>query len=381
MSKIALDPVTAAKLARDVYLIGEGRQGLRRFMENHSKIVQTKSDQLVTATTGGSLFKQASRFALLFLGKGRYKNQAFILVRGTASIADALSDINVGTLNTGYGTMAHAGFVSAKRELSKPLDDFVASAGSIKCFHVIGHSLGGGVANLLAEQLKSGPGEKRNVKLYTFGAPRVGDQFFSQRLTQKLGAYNIFRVTNTSDPVPMIPVWPYFHAAYGDKSYERYSPYHPYKYHKMKYYVDSMEKSKTWSYLGGLQTMPITVEFIESFLMDEKPIGLTSYTVKLFSIALKFIQQGALQGLSLVIGSASASYFSFMDRLAYMLHGKIRIDETKDSLAFLFIRRLCIVLGIRRTKDVSFSRSFIRFVLQTFFHRAMGVVRMACRGF
>ena len=377
MSKLALEPVLAAELAKNVYLINDGDPGVEAFMDLHADIIKSRKFSASTATTGGSIVKKVSNFALFFVGKGRYKKHVFIVVRGTASIADALSDINVGARNTGYGTMAHAGFVAAKQELTKPLNDFIASAGSIKCFHVIGHSLGGGVANLLAEQLKAGPGEKRNVKLYTFGAPRVGDKLFSQRLTQKLGSHNIFRVTHTSDPVPMVPVWPFFHAAYGDMAYERYSPYHPFKYHLMTHYVDSMQKAKTWSYLGGLQTMPVTIKFIESFLLNDKSMGLTAYSIKLISIALRYIQQGTLTSLSIGLGAASASYFSLMDRLAYMLHKDVQVDKSKSSLSSLLIKKLCIVLGIKQPTETNFSHSFIRFVLQTFYHRAMSVMRMA----
>ena len=377
MTRLALDPVLAAELAQDVYALAEGEVGVRRFLRTHSDIVASGRHYCASTTTSGSFYRTVSNFAIFFVGKGRYKNQAFVVVRGTASIADALSDINVGARNTGYGTMAHAGFVAAKEELTKPLNDFIATAGNIKCFHVIGHSLGGGVANLLAEQLKAGPGEKRNVKLYTFGAPRVGDKLFSQRLTQKLGSHNIFRVTHTSDPVPMVPVWPFFHAAYGDMAYERYSPYHPFKYHLMTHYVDSMQKAKTWSYLGGLQTMPVTIKFIESFLLNDKSMGLTAYSIKLISIALRYIQQGTLTSLSIGLGAASASYFSLMDRLAYMLHKDVQVDKSKSSLSSLLIKKLCIVLGIKQPTETSFSHSFIRFVLQTFYHRAMSVMRMA----
>lgn len=53
-----------------------------------------------------------------------------------------------------------------------------------------------------------------NVKLYTFGAPRVGHEDYSQNLTRQVKQENIFRVFHTTDPVPMIAPYPYVHAPF-----------------------------------------------------------------------------------------------------------------------------------------------------------------------
>jgi triacylglycerol lipase len=76
--------------------------------------------------------------------------------------------------------------------------------------HVVGHSLGGAIANLVAATLA----EMRvaEVQLYTFGAPRTGLNGFSRSLTRAVGAGNVHRVYNISDVVPMVPLYPYLHA-------------------------------------------------------------------------------------------------------------------------------------------------------------------------
>jgi hypothetical protein len=47
----------------------------------------------------------------------------------------------------------------------------------------------------------------------------VGLQPFSQRLTQGVGAANIYRVSHSTDPVTMLPSFPFAHAPYGGKHY------------------------------------------------------------------------------------------------------------------------------------------------------------------
>ncbi len=51
------------------------------------------------------------------------------------------------------------------------------------------------------------------IKLYTFGAPRAGHGSFAGNLTELLQAGNIRRAYNPSDPVPMVPVFLFRHAA------------------------------------------------------------------------------------------------------------------------------------------------------------------------
>ncbi len=71
--------------------------------------------------------------------------------------------------------------------------------------HCVGHSLGGALATLAANWLKSFPEVNAKVHLYTFGAPRVGGKSFSMNATQRLDS--IFRCVNGADPVPKVPVY------------------------------------------------------------------------------------------------------------------------------------------------------------------------------
>lgn len=68
-----------------------------------------------------------------------------------------------------------------------------------------GHSLGGGLTThaatdaVLSGHLKS----SKEVHIYTYGQPRVGDTEFYKLLNGKVSG--IYRVTNEFDPVPHLP--------------------------------------------------------------------------------------------------------------------------------------------------------------------------------
>lgn len=50
------------------------------------------------------------------------------------------------------------------------------------------------------------------VKLYTFGAPRVGLSNFANHTQNAL--QGVYRCVHAGDPVPMVPVWPFVHTTY-----------------------------------------------------------------------------------------------------------------------------------------------------------------------
>lgn len=63
-----------------------------------------------------------------------------------------------------------------------------------------GHSLGGAVATLAAAYLRAAG---YSVDLYTYGSPRVGNDYFANFVTAQTGAE--YRVTHLDDPVPRLP--------------------------------------------------------------------------------------------------------------------------------------------------------------------------------
>ena len=71
---------------------------------------------------------------------------------------------------------------------------------------VTGHSLGGALANLAAADIREKfPEFRKPMKLFTFGAPRVGNQQFARMMNTYYPEGNNFRVVNKRDIVPHIP--------------------------------------------------------------------------------------------------------------------------------------------------------------------------------
>lgn len=176
----------------------KGRSGIRFIPQ---------SLQFLTATTGfGFLAKQQS------LGASEY----VLVTRGTDITPDWLSNLNVGAALGPSSKLVHAGFNDTFNSYRTNLDLLFRQVGPPPAvIHCVGHSLGGALANLNAALLYE---RGYTVCLYTLGAPRVGHYPFAQDLESKLKSC-VYRVANRFDPVAMIPVFPFCHAAVKDDTY------------------------------------------------------------------------------------------------------------------------------------------------------------------
>ncbi|MER3433777.1 MAG: lipase [Leptolyngbya sp. ERB_1_1] len=97
----------------------------------------------------------------------------------------------------------HTGFLRLYNQLS----DQVRSAANrfnpaLPCF-VVGHSLGGALATLATADLAQNSALKNQLRLYSYAAPRVGDQSFAQFFSTI--SPNSYRIINLTDIVPTVP--------------------------------------------------------------------------------------------------------------------------------------------------------------------------------
>ncbi len=125
-----------------------------------------------------------------------------IAIRGTSEVLpDALRDADGFQVPFEEGKGAvHRGFYGAAKKANdfatKYLDKFYAGQKILIC----GHSLGGAIALILSQMLRSKP-EGYNILLHTYGAPRAGDATFVQA-AESLAHH---RMVNHNDPVPSVP--------------------------------------------------------------------------------------------------------------------------------------------------------------------------------
>jgi hypothetical protein len=145
-----------------------------------------------------------------FLYDEQTETQAFIThndkvvlisVRGTQETPDILRDLDARQVPYEEGVgQAHRGFYgafqAAKVFAERYLEAFYTGEQTLI---VCGHSLGGAIALLLAEWLRTN--WSQDIQLYTFGAPRAGDRAF----VQAAEALPHHRLVNHNDPVPAVP--------------------------------------------------------------------------------------------------------------------------------------------------------------------------------
>ncbi|PWW72405.1 alpha/beta-hydrolase [Tuber magnatum] len=117
----------------------------------------------------------------------------------------------------------HSGFYKAFMNAFPPI---LASVNSLRAQYpsyklaVTGHSLGGALATITATEFRR---LGYTTELYTYGAPRVGNDKFSEFVSQSSGNY---RVTHLNDPVPRLPpaalgyyhISPEYWISYGDSN-------------------------------------------------------------------------------------------------------------------------------------------------------------------
>ncbi|MEY4562227.1 MAG: hypothetical protein RLZZ618_1504 [Pseudomonadota bacterium] len=148
-------------------------------------------------------------YVLSFSRSGR--RHVVIATRGTRaehSKADLFTDARAAmTLMPGIGPV-HKGFRNTFDSVKIGLARDNSTVMNADVVHCIGHSLGGAVATLVAAHFA---GSGKDVKLYTFGSPRVGALGAEHAIEAALGKRNILRVAHDLDPVTMVGPFPYGH--------------------------------------------------------------------------------------------------------------------------------------------------------------------------
>ena len=138
-----------------------------------------------------------------------YDNTLLIIFRGTESISDVISDINIIKdpliiKNSTRTPMVHRGFLKQLESVNKHLENSIfeyiktnPSGSIITC----GHSLGGGIASIAALRYT----DKFEIPTYciTFGSPRAGDTYFCEKFNENI--LLSIRVVDEDDPVSLIP--------------------------------------------------------------------------------------------------------------------------------------------------------------------------------
>lgn len=214
-----ITPKTAVWLARAPYeaqdiKAGRSYTGGKKFITEHFDFSQTGG--VVHGTSGSiisTLFNRTTGFAIIGKGKGHFSGDVALGIRGTnmKSGRDWFSNANASLATADNNSAVHSGFQKVFKSMQPALEKQLApllNTNSNGVVHCAGHSLGGALASLAAIWIKQRFGNR--VALYTYGAPRVGLNDFALKSSGSID--KIYRCLHGDDPVPMVPVWPFYHA-------------------------------------------------------------------------------------------------------------------------------------------------------------------------
>lgn len=140
-----------------------------------------------------------------YVGVDHARGEVVVAVRGSNNVRNFITDVVFAFQDSDLadGAKVHTGFAAAWDEISEGVTSAVSSALSENAGYrllISGHSLGGAVATLAGAYLRRS-GYPNDI--YTFGSPRVGNDVFTDFVTDQTGAE--YRVTHLDDPIPRLP--------------------------------------------------------------------------------------------------------------------------------------------------------------------------------
>lgn len=371
-----IEPNDAAQVAQKIYQISSDFD--IPLILNSPLFHKSKSDtKALKADLGFRLFHKRDQFGLCIRGSEKYKNDLFLIFRGTITTkkSDLITDIRMGVNVSATGVMVHAGFNQAFNSMSSDIASFINKQQGVTTIHCIGHSLGGAVANIAADWVKSHFG--KDVKLYTFGAPRVGFRStgFVTKLTSGVGAENIYRAYHSSDPVPMVPLFPYFHAPANNRSY--YLPYGGtvnFSAHAIEHYKTSVSKAADWQTLFKPEP-GLSLGSIKEWLKTDKNENINSpKTWERLNRAMIYIVQRVLSiAQAPIVGGMTVA-----DYLAMLLQKGIDMAGEAAEWVFLLIRKMMRMLKMKVVESIeALTQQLLRLVLDRITRKIYGEAKKA----
>jgi hypothetical protein len=389
MTVVPISPKQAADIANDVYLIRNF--GISKTMKATGGLSLKESgnsgfqrpEERLRGSSGVKFFKAEKGFGFISPGTGHRQGQYVVALRGTVSKRDWLSNANIGTDKSPSGNKVHAGFQSIFSDISPDLDAyFDGKRGTVHC---IGHSLGGALASLSADYLMEKGGF--TVKLYTFGAPRVGHEDYSRNLTRQVKQENIFRVFHTTDPVPMIAPYPYIHAPFTSMEKlnwglccEKPGRIVPGD-HSMSVYIQTVSGYANWRAMSATNMQTHTPwEMWLKNAAESKITGVIQFGANIFEMISKCIK-GIIEKARLAISSAVLAGMNFIDQLAWLLYrGAVASVEIAWYLKSL-IQVIFRFLGRSIQTGASMSYAFIRWVFDLLYSSIQSFGKVAVQRF
>ncbi|MFL7865365.1 lipase family protein [Vibrio cincinnatiensis] len=335
---------------------------------------------MITGTSGGFFFRPETGFALLGKGKSqRYKNDLVLAFRGTAGLADGITDLTCSGKGTDTGETVHSGFQTTFYSMRKGLTRFlrdnpVTANGTIHC---VGHSLGGALATLVANWIAASPEFKGKVNLYTFGSPRVGLKSFSVNSSSRISTH--FRCVNGADPVTKAPVWPFYHVPYDGSEYilNRAQGLFPSAHFMAEY--SSHTQTSTWDNLGFQKANSAFKRIVLNYenRLQAKPSA--DWADKISAAILTLLVDGGSAASIFAFQSVGAGIATIYDALARSI---VKISELSGEFAERvkgLLGHMLVFAGKGAHISIKFTYSFIRWVFELVLNKLNKAVKAALK--
>jgi triacylglycerol lipase len=352
-------------------VVGAGNLG-----HNQPKIGETNptlaGTSLASATlgnihTGKSGFNVTSGFGYTLTYRANRRTHVVLAMRGTrpeiAGNPDLLTDARGAlTMCSGIG-LVHKGFKATFDSVLPNLQRDEKLVKSADVVHVVGHSLGGAIATLIAAHYAI---NGKAVRLYTFGSPRVGGMGCHKLIESRIGKENIFRVAHDLDPISLIGPFPYIHVNGGRRDENNMTLASPTSKlisvanHNMAEYIKSVG-ARDWA---GVRKASARVDKDNSLLVTwmlnhgEDHSWVKVASVHSLSILLKMFSH-VLKAL----GTAAIIAVTAIDLLAEILYTGLHKSKQLGGIVLSLLKDAAAWAGVQMTKGAEFTAQIIATIL------------------
>ncbi|WP_217513398.1 lipase family protein [Vibrio metschnikovii] len=372
-----ISPLMASELSNIVYDVKHNLNGIRlpAVIDDHFSF-----SKVAVGTSGGFFFRPETGFALLGKGKSqRYKHDLVLAFRGTAALADGITNLTCNGKGTDTGEIVHSGFQSTFYSMRKGLTRFlrdnpITGNGTLHC---VGHSLGGALATLVANWIAASPEFKGKVNLYTFGSPRVGLKSFSVNSSSRISMH--FRCVNGADPVTKVPVWPFYHVPYDGSEYilNRAQGILPSTHFMSEY--SSYTQTSTWDNLGFQKANSAFKRVVLNYenRLQAKPSA--DWADKISAAILTLLVDGGSAASVFALQSVGAGITTIYDALARSI---VKISELSGEFAERvkgLLGHMLVFAGKGAHIAIKFTYSFIRWVFELVLSKLNKAVKAALK--
>ncbi|MDO6777064.1 lipase family protein [Shewanella sp. 3_MG-2023] len=376
----AIPPNLASRLALLAYDV-EGtpnKLDVDRVIKKHFKF---KTSDVHQGTTGGFFWRETTGFVLIGQGHSlQHKGDHVIAVRGTASLADALTDATCHTTSSDTGTQVHTGFQTTFASFRDALEGYISKPevlNSSGVIHCIGHSLGGALATLVADWIKSKYG--KTVYLYTFGCPRVGKKDFAIKSSSRID--KIFRCVHGADPVAKVPVWPFYHAHINGSEYVSYRAQgvdvSAHSMLKAPGYINTTNFSD-WGDIYSQQAGSILERVVLNYNNRIQTTYSAHWADKIAAALMTLMIDGGFHNAVLALqhgGAAIGSVYDFMASCTVKVASMAGLEDQVRGL----LGHMLVFAGKGADIVINFTVSFIKWVFSVTIGRLMNSAKMALK--